>query len=82
MKNISAILLLSLVMGLATPAAFAEGMGVDESYINDLPEEEYSEGEEEMPAEPMGNIEDVEEAIDASREAIGNSDSRNPDTEW
>lgn len=81
MKKVSALLFCLLAMGLVTPAAFAEGMGVedDETYMSDMPEEEFVEDED---AGYIDEVEDVEESIRNSREAVGKDDARNPDMEW
>lgn len=82
MKNLFAMLLLALMVSVAAPQTFAEGMGVDEnSYLNDMPEDEFVEGEDED-AGYIDEVERVEDDIRHSRDNAGNRDSRNPDAEW
>lgn len=82
MKNVFAMLLLAFMVSIAAPQTFAEGMGIsDDSYLGDMPEDEFVEGEDED-AGYIDEVERVEDNIRQSRDNAGNRDSRNPDAEW
>lgn len=80
MKKLFAMMLLALLVSVSSAHVHAEGMMMDESFLNDMPEDEYNEGD--MPPADWGDAENVDRLIDDSRSQTGREDSRNPDFEW